>query len=76
VTFGVPQGTVLGPLLIILYVNDLDSVVKKSTIKISADDALLYSPANTKQECSDLQNNLNAIFNWTIRWQLNKYCQM
>jgi len=70
VTSGVPQGTVLGHLLFILYVNDLDSVVKKSTIKIFADDVLLYAPANTKQECSDLQNDLNAIFNWTICWQL------
>ena len=70
VTSGVPQGTVLGPLLFILYVNDLDSVVKKSTIKLFADDVLLYAPADTKQECSALQNDLNAIFNWTIRWQL------
>ena len=69
-TSGVLQGTVLGPLLFILYVNDLDSVVKKSTIKLFADDVLLYAPADTKQECSALQNDLNAIFNWTIRWQL------
>ena len=41
---GSPQGTVLGPLLFILYVNDLDSVIKDSTIKVFADDVLLYAP--------------------------------
>ena len=48
VTSGVPQGTVLGPLLSLLYVNDLDSVVKSSKIKLFADDVLLYAPANTQ----------------------------
>ena len=31
---------------------------------------MLYAPANTKQECSTLQDDLSATFNWTIRWQL------
>ena len=53
------------------YYNDLDSVVKQSTIKPLADDELLYAPANTEQEHSALQNNLTAIFNWINRWQLN-----
>ena len=70
VTSGVPQGTVLGPLLFILYVNDLDSVIKNSTIKLFADDVLLYAPANTQKECSALQDDLTAIFNWANRWQL------
>ena len=70
VTSGVPQGTVLGPLLFLLYVNDLDSIVKNSKIKLFADDALLYAPANTQQECSALQDDLTAISNWTNCWQL------
>jgi len=44
--------------------------VKKSTIKLFADDVLLYAPANNEQECCALQNDLTAIFNWTNQWQL------
>ena len=70
VTSGVPQGTVLGPLLFLLYVNDLDSVVKYSTIKLFADDVLLYAPVRSIKDCSALQDDLAAIFYWTTRWQL------
>ena len=52
VTYGVPQGTVLGPLLFLLYANDLESVVKYSTIKLFSDDALLYAAVNTTKDCS------------------------
>ena len=52
VTYGVPQGTVLGPLLFLLYANDLESVVKHSTIKLFSDDALLYAAVNTTKDCS------------------------
>ena len=70
VTSGVPQGTVLGPLLFLIYVNDLASIVKHSTVKMFADDVLLYAPANTLKECSSLQNDLTAISSWASRWQL------
>ena len=70
VTSGVPQGTVLGPLLFLLYVNDLDSVVKCSTVKLFADGVLLYAPVCSTKDCSALQDDLAAIFHWTNRWQL------
>ena len=70
VTSGVPQGTVLGHLLFLLYVNDLDSVVKYSTVKLFTDDVLLYAPIRSTKDCSALQDDLAAIFHWTNRWQL------
>ena len=54
----------------IIIINDLASVVKHSTVKMFADDVLLYAPANTLKECSSLQNDLTAISSWASHWQL------
>ena len=48
----VSSRTVLGPLLFLIYVNDLDSVIKYSTVKLFADDPFLCAPANTLKDCS------------------------
>ena len=64
------SGDMLGPLLFLLYVNDLDSVVKYSTVKLFADDVLLYAPVRSIKDCSALQDDLAAIYHWTNRWQL------
>lgn len=53
-------------LLFLIYVNDLGSVINHSTIKLFADDVLLYTPANTLKDYSSLQDDLNSIFSWLI----------
>ena len=58
---GVPQGTMFSPLLSLSYVNDLNPIIKNSTIKLFADDVLPYVPANTQQEYFALQDDLTAI---------------
>ena len=65
VIYGVPQGSVLGLLLFILYVSDLESVVKHSTVKLFADDVLLYVPVHSSTDCSAVQDDLAAILHWT-----------
>ena len=71
VTSGVPQGSVLGPLLFILFINDIvDNLHTSTSVKLFADDIKLYSSfSNT--EPSILQNQLDIIEQWSSLWQLS-----
>jgi len=64
---GVPQGSVLGPLLFLLYINDLPSRLQ-SECRLFADDALVF---NTRNNQSVLQNDLGALEHWSHTWQLS-----
>ena len=63
---GVPQGTVLGPLLFILYINDLFQVVKHSKVKVFADDSKLHKNISTPSDSMLLQEDLNAVVRWAV----------
>ena len=69
VTSGVPQGTVLGPILFILYVNDLPDVCE-SSIKIFADDTKIYRSVSASTGYIELQRDLDAVVLWADKWQL------
>ena len=67
---GIPQGSVLGPVLFLVYVNDLPESVK-CDIKLFADDAKLY--ASSKQgnsQHSQMQADLQSLANWSATWLL------
>ena len=65
VSVGVPQGSILDPLLFALYINDLPSVMKYSIMDLYADDAELhYSHTDVDVVESRIQTDLNAVILW------------
>ena len=70
VTSGVPQGTALGPLLFLIYINDLASAIQHSSIRLFADDCVLFKAIRSASDCQGLQEDLNNVQNWCAKWQL------
>ena len=68
-TSGVPQGSVLGLLVYILYVNDIPTHLS-SPARLFADDCTIYRQVSTHQDCAALQEDLTRIARWCQRWQL------
>ena len=66
---GIPQGSILGPILFLIFINDLPEVVQ-STVKLFADDTKIYSRVNSQDEHNKLQGDLDNLATWSDTWQL------
>ena len=67
---GVPQGSILGPLLFLIYINDLPNELK-SNAKLFADDTSLFTIVKDKTESANiLSNDLSEISKWAYDWEM------
>ena len=73
VTSGVPQGTVLGPVLFLAYINDLPDYLTHSKLRLFADESIIYIPvkSQTQSDCLKLQADLDAAAKWEEDWLIN-----
>ena len=68
---GLPHGTVLGPLFFLIYINDISNNLSKgTTIRLFADDSLLYRSIKNEEGCRILQKDLNTLQSWEAKWKM------
>ena len=80
VTSGVPQGSVLGPVIFLIYINDIVDLFENSGVctKLYADDIKIYLEITNDSDYEMLQDHINQIYVWSNLWQLrlaNDKCQ-
>ena len=65
VTSGVPQGSILGPILVLLFVDNLPNAVKTSRVACYADDTKIFKSIDSIKDCNALQSDLNDLVSWS-----------
>lgn len=71
VSSGVPQGSVLGPVLFLCYINDIAETVSSGVkVRLFADDCLLYSHITSKEDQITLSSALTSIHDWCSKWKM------
>ena len=69
VTSGIPQGSVLGPILFTIFINDMPEAVN-SYSKLFADDTKIYKAIESMDDVSTIQDDINKLMRWSRDWQL------
>ena len=64
---GVPQDTVLGPLMFLVYINDINENIT-SSVRLFADDCVIYKSITSLEDAEQLQEDLCKICEWTNKW--------
>ena len=72
VSSGVPQGSILGPLLFTLYINDLpDQIVSPTQMGLYADDSKMFRVIKSEADVEHFRSDLANVQEWSRRWQMN-----
>ena len=61
---GVPQGSILGPIIFLIYINDLDNGITNWILKF-ADNTKIFSAVRSDTDCAKLQEDLNTLLQWS-----------
>jgi len=69
VSSGLPRGSVLGPVLFLIFINDLDSALVSMTLKF-ADETKVLGKANSDKDREIIQQDLHTVLNWFYVWQM------
>ena len=69
VVSGVPHGSVLGPVIFLIFINDLPSYVE-CFVGLFADDTKLYFTANCPTDCNVIQHDIDQMNKWSVCWLL------
>jgi len=67
---GVPQGSILGPSLFLMFVNDIPDCFQSSNCLLYADDLKVFKKITTISDCIDLQSDLIAFCDWCSKWKM------
>jgi hypothetical protein len=68
VTSGVPHGTVLVPILFLIYISDFPEYLTHSNLRLFADDSIIYKEITCQDDCKKLQSDLDAAARWEADW--------
>ena len=68
VTSGIPQGSVLGPILFTIFINDMPDQVE-ATMKLFADDAKIFTAIKSMENIDSLQVDIDKLLAWSHKWQ-------